>query len=37
MFAACCVCLFKKMPQSSNVRKRFGGGKIKNVMVIDEW
>ncbi|ACI38306.1 putative lipoprotein [Escherichia coli EC1846] len=34
VFVACCVCLFKKMPQSSTVRKRFGGEKIKNVMVI---
>ncbi|CDL25798.1 hypothetical protein AT519_15955 [Escherichia coli] len=29
VFVACCVCLFKKMPQSSTVRKRFGGEKIK--------
>ncbi|EGI16700.1 conserved hypothetical protein [Escherichia coli M605] len=26
--------LVKKMPQSSTVRKRFGSGKIKNVMAI---
>ncbi|OSK40779.1 hypothetical protein EAJG_01393 [Escherichia coli E267] len=25
------------MPQSSTVRKRFGGEKIKNVMVIVDW
>ncbi|MGU5253148.1 hypothetical protein MAX97_28865, partial [Escherichia coli] len=34
VFVACCVCLFKKMPQSSTVRKLFGSGKIKNVMAI---
>ncbi|EGE65972.1 hypothetical protein EC12741_4139 [Escherichia coli 1.2741] len=34
VFVAYCVCLFKKMPQSSTMRKRFGRGKIKNVMVI---
>ncbi|OSK32727.1 hypothetical protein EALG_02822 [Escherichia coli TA144] len=25
------------MPQSSTVRKRFGGEKIKNVMLIVDW